>query len=52
MGKAGGKSSLEVPVVDGRIILRRMFRDGNGVECSGLKWLRIGRGGELFGMGL
>ena len=51
MGKAGRESSLEVAGVDGRIILRRMFRGGNGVECSGLMWLRIGRGGELFGMG-
>ena len=51
MGKAGGKSALEFAGVDGRIILRWMFRKGNGVECSGLMWLRTGRGGELFGMG-
>jgi hypothetical protein len=48
VGKAGRKGSLEVPGVDGRIVLRHMFRKGNGVECSGLIWLRIGRGDELF----
>ena len=27
------------------------IRKGNVVECTGLMWLRVGRGGELFGMG-
>ena len=52
MGKAGGENSVEVAGVDGRIILRRMFREGKGVECSGLMWLRIGRVCQIFGMGV
>jgi hypothetical protein len=51
VGKAGGESSLEVGGVDGRIILRRMISEGNGVECSGLMWLWIGRVCQIFGMG-
>ena len=33
------------PDVDGRIILRRIFRKWEGVVGTGWSWLRIGRGG-------
>jgi hypothetical protein len=33
------------PDVDGRIILRRMFRKLEGVVVTGWSWLRIGMGG-------
>jgi len=33
------------PDVDGRIILRRIFRKWKGVVGTGLSWLRIGTGG-------
>jgi len=36
---------LEDPGVDGRIILRRIFRKWNVVIWTGLIWLRIGTGG-------
>jgi hypothetical protein len=31
--------------VDGRIILKLIFRKWNGEEWTGLMWLRIGTGG-------
>jgi hypothetical protein len=34
------------PDVDGRIILRWMFRKLEGVVGTGLSWLRRGTGGE------
>jgi hypothetical protein len=36
---------LEDPVVDGKIILRWIFRKWDGVAWTGLNWLRIGTGG-------
>jgi len=33
------------PDVDGRIILRRIFRKWEGVVGTGWNWLRIGTGG-------
>jgi hypothetical protein len=33
------------PDVDGRIILRRIFRKLEGVVGTGWRWLRIGTGG-------
>jgi hypothetical protein len=36
---------LEDPGVDGRIILRRIFREWNGGAWTVLIWLRTGTGG-------
>jgi hypothetical protein len=36
----------EDPDLDGRIILRLIFRKLEGVVGTGWGWLRIGRGGE------
>jgi hypothetical protein len=36
----------EDPDVDGRIILRRIFRKWEGVVGTGWNWLRIGTGGR------
>ena len=44
MGKPEGKNHWEDPGVDGRIILRWIFRKWDGEE-TGLIWLRIGTGG-------
>ena len=45
--KPEGKSHLEDPGVDGRIILRYIFRKWDGAR-TGLSWLRIGTvGGHL-----
>ena len=45
VGKPEGKRSLGIyPDVDGRIILRWIFRKWEGVE-TGWSWLRIGTGG-------
>jgi hypothetical protein len=35
---------LEEPEVDGRIILRWIFRKWHGEKMTGLIWLRIGTG--------
>ena len=40
VGKPEGKSHCGDPDVDGRIILRRIFRKWKGVE-TGWSWLRI-----------
>jgi hypothetical protein len=45
VGKPEGKNHLEDPSVDGRIILRWIFRKWNVGEWIGLVWLRIGTGG-------
>ena len=34
--------------LDGRIILRRIFRKWEGVVGTGWSWLRIGRGGRAL----
>ena len=39
------RDHLGVPVVDGRIILRWIFRKWEGVVGTGWSWLRIGTGG-------
>ena len=44
VGKPEGKRPLRNPDVDGRIILRWIFRKWEGVE-TGWSWLRIGTGG-------
>jgi hypothetical protein len=44
VGKPEGKSYWGDPDVDGRIILRWIFRKWAGVE-TGWSWLRIGTGG-------
>jgi hypothetical protein len=36
---------ITFPDVDGRIILRWIFRKGEGVMGTGWSWLRIGTGG-------
>ena len=45
MGKPEGKNHLGDPGVDGRIILRWIFRKWEGVVGTGWSWLMIGRGG-------
>jgi hypothetical protein len=39
---------LEDPVVDGRLILKRIFKKWDGVAWTGLSWLRIGTGGGIL----
>ena len=43
--KPEGKSPLGEPDVDGRIILRWIFRKWEGVVGTGRSWFRIGTGG-------
>jgi len=45
VGKPEGKKHLEGPGVDGRIILRRIFRKWDVRAWTGLSWLRIKTGG-------
>ena len=45
VGKPEGKRLLGRPGVDGRIILRWIFRKWNVVARTGSVWLRIGTGG-------
>ena len=45
VGKPEGKDHLEDPGVDGRIILRWMFRMCDVGVCTGSSWLRIETGG-------
>ena len=45
LGKPEGKSHLEDPGIDGRIILRWIFRKEVGMAWIGLIWLRTGTGG-------
>jgi hypothetical protein len=37
---------MEDPGVDGRIIIRRIFRKWKGRAWTGLIWLRLGTGGR------
>jgi hypothetical protein len=39
---------LEDPGVDGRIILKRIFKKLDGMAWTGLIWLRIGTSGGLL----
>ena len=49
VGKPEEKRSLGRPDVDGRIILRWIFRKLEGVVGTGRSWLRIGTdGGHLW----
>ena len=45
VGKPEGKRPLGRPRVEGRFILRRIFRKWEGVVETGWSWLRIGTGG-------
>ena len=45
VGKLEGKRPLGDPDVDGRIILRWIFRKWEEVVGTGWSWLRIGKGG-------
>jgi hypothetical protein len=45
VGKPEGKRQLGRPTLDGRIILRWMFRKLEGVVGTGWSWLRLGMGG-------
>jgi hypothetical protein len=45
VGKSEGKRPLGDLYVDGRIILRWIFRKLEGVVGTGWSWLRIGTGG-------
>jgi len=42
------RDHFEDPVVDGRIILRWIFRKWDGEARTGLIWFRIGTGGRLL----
>jgi hypothetical protein len=46
VGKPEGKSHLEDPGADGRIILKWIFSKWEVVVWTGSIWLSIGRGGE------
>jgi hypothetical protein len=45
VGKPEGKEHLEDPDIDGRLILRCIFRKWDGEAWTGFVWLRIGTGG-------
>jgi hypothetical protein len=47
-GNLRERDHLEYPGIDGRIILRWIFRKWNVGVWTGLIWLRIGAGGGLF----
>jgi hypothetical protein len=44
-GKLRGRDHLGEPGVDGRIILKLIFRKWDGKTWTGLIWLRMGTGG-------
>jgi len=44
-GETWGKEHLEDPSIDGRIILRWIFRKWDARAWTGSIWLRIGTGG-------
>jgi len=45
VGKYEGKSHLEDPGVDGRVILKWIFSKLDVGACTGSSWLRTGTGG-------
>ena len=45
VGKSEGKRPLGIPGVDGRVILRWIFRKWNVGVWTGSSWLRIETGG-------
>jgi hypothetical protein len=47
VGKPEGKNHLEDPGVDGRIILRWIFRKWDVGVRTALSWLRKGTGGQV-----
>ena len=51
VGKPEGKNHWGDPDVDGRIILKWIFRKWEGVVGTGRSWLRIGTGGGRFWYG-
>jgi hypothetical protein len=48
VGRPEGRNHLEDPGVDGRIILKWIFKKWDGRMWTGLIWLRIGTGGGLL----
>jgi hypothetical protein len=46
VGKPEGRKHLEDPDIDGRIILRWIFRKWDVGVWNGSSWLRIGTGGR------
>jgi len=48
VGKPKGKRPLEIPGIDGRIILRWIFRKLYAGVWTASSWLRIGTGGGHF----
>ena len=47
-GKQRERVHLEDPCVNGRIILKRIFRKWSVGVLTGSSWLRIGTGGRYF----
>jgi hypothetical protein len=45
VGKPDGKNHLEDPGIDGRIILRYIFKKWGAGAWTGSIWLKIGTGG-------
>jgi hypothetical protein len=48
VGRPEGRNHLEDPGVDGRIILKWIFKKWDGGTWTGLIWLRIGTRGGLL----
>jgi hypothetical protein len=48
VGRPEGRNHLEDPGVDGRIILKWIFKKWDGMVWPGLIWLRIGTGSGLL----
>jgi hypothetical protein len=48
LGYLRDRNHLEEPGVDGRIILKLIFREWDVGVWTGLIWLRIGTGGGLL----
>jgi hypothetical protein len=48
VGRPEGRNHFEDPGIDGRIILKWIFKKWDGWAWGGLLWLRIGTGGWLL----